>query len=129
MPAGPSELKVPKTTKFKPQRPTKGAEPRAAQSRSTDNASDEPSTQVSVTDPSHSIPSDLLTKLVHEFLEDDKMRVGKDANALIGKYMDTFVKEAIHRAREERGTVDGNRDNFLEVEDLEKLAPQLLLDF
>ena len=50
--------------------------------------------------------------------------------------METFVREAIARAAFERqepaqpkGTKGMVGDDFLEVEDLEKLAPQLLLDF
>lgn len=45
--------------------------------------------------------------------------------------METFVREALARAAYERSNAEGGaagRD-FLEVEDLEKLAPQLLLDF
>ena len=48
--------------------------------------------------------------------------------------METFTREAIARAAFERqagekGTRGVVGDDFLEVEDLEKLAPQLLLDF
>ena len=51
---------------------------------------------------------------------------------LTGKYMEIFVREAIARARFERGdtaTGGGITDGFLQVEDLERLAPQLILDF
>jgi hypothetical protein len=51
---------------------------------------------------------------------------------LVGKYIDIFVTEAFLRSQDEMkaaakdgGTIDG----FLQVEDLEKLAPQLVLDF
>ena len=50
----------------------------------------------------------------------------------VGKYMETFVREAMARAafaRIEAEELSGTGDGFLEVEDLEKLAPQLLLDF
>ena len=52
------------------------------------------------------------------------MRISKDANAAVGKYMETFIREAIARAAFERaeavakGGVDGGRgggDGFLEV--------------
>ncbi|KAI9755483.1 MAG: hypothetical protein M4579_004274 [Chaenotheca gracillima] len=94
-----------------------------------------------------SIPPQLLTRLLHDFFEDDsgqatgkgKMKVSREANALVGKYMETFVREALARAAFEREKEDEEaggggrggrmRDRFLEVEDLEKLAPQLLLDF
>lgn len=60
------------------------------------------------------------------------MRLADDARKLVRKYFETFVREAIARAAYERSSVAGNAgkaDGFLEVEDLEKLAPQLLLDF
>ena len=61
--------------------------------------------------------------------------------AVVGKYMETFVREAIARAAFERGEEMERRkgglgergigmgDDFLEVEDLEKGVAQLLLDF
>ncbi|KAI1418078.1 CENP-S associating centromere protein X-domain-containing protein [Hypoxylon sp. FL1857] len=68
------------------------------------------------------IPPELLTHILHQFFEKDGTRVSKDANAAIAKYMDIFVREAIAR------TVVEKEKGFLEVEDLEKVAPQLLLD-
>ncbi|KAG8162586.1 hypothetical protein KVR01_008351 [Diaporthe batatas] len=73
-------------------------------------------------EPEKTIPSELLTRILHEFFEKDGTRITKDANNALAKYMDIFVKEAIARAAAER---DGG---FLEVEDLEKIAPQLLFD-
>ncbi|KAK3939270.1 ADP ATP carrier protein [Diplogelasinospora grovesii] len=69
-----------------------------------------------------SIPPELLTRLLHEFFENDTTRITKDANAALAKYMDVFTREAIARAAVEK------EGGFLEVEDLEKIAPQLLLD-
>ncbi|KAI4859797.1 CENP-S associating centromere protein X-domain-containing protein [Hypoxylon rubiginosum] len=68
------------------------------------------------------IPPELLTHVLHQFFEKDGTRVSKDANAAVAKYMDIFVREAIAR------TVVEKEKGFLEVEDLEKVAPQLLLD-
>ncbi|KAH8773422.1 CENP-S associating centromere protein X-domain-containing protein [Diaporthe sp. PMI_573] len=73
-------------------------------------------------EPEKTIPPELLTRILHEFFEKDGTRITKDANNALAKYMDIFVKEAIARAAAER---DGG---FLEVEDLEKVAPQLLFD-
>lgn len=73
-------------------------------------------------EPEKTIPSELLTRILHEFFEKEGTRITKDANNALAKYMDIFVKEAIARAAAER---DGG---FLEVEDLEKIAPQLLFD-
>ncbi|RDA94796.1 hypothetical protein CP533_4260 [Ophiocordyceps camponoti-saundersi (nom. inval.)] len=74
------------------------------------------------TEPEKTIPRDLLTRVLHEFFAKDATRISRDANAAVGKYFDVFVREAIVRA-----AVDKKR-GFLEVEDLEKIAPQLLLD-
>ncbi|KAK0706034.1 CENP-S associating centromere protein X-domain-containing protein, partial [Lasiosphaeria miniovina] len=68
------------------------------------------------------VPPELLTRLLHEFFTADGTRITKDANSAVAKYMDVFVREAIARSAVERAS------GFLEVEDLEKVAPQLLLD-
>ncbi|ORY64353.1 CENP-S associating centromere protein X-domain-containing protein [Pseudomassariella vexata] len=68
------------------------------------------------------LPPELLTRMLHEFFEKDDTRISKDANKAVAKYMDVFVREAIARAAVEK------ESGFLEVEDLEKVAPQLLLD-
>ncbi|KAL8654923.1 MAG: hypothetical protein Q9226_003247 [Calogaya cf. arnoldii] len=89
----------------------------------------------STQDPSPVIPPKLITRTLYHHLEkgeEDKMKIGKEANTVVGKYFDTFVREAIARAAFERTQADearGTGDGFLEVEDLEKLVPQLLLDF
>lgn len=65
---------------------------------------------------------------MHELFAEPNTRISKEANKAVGKYMDTFVREAIARVRyTERGS--GRGGGFWEVEDLEKMAPQLLLDF
>ncbi|KAK3196648.1 hypothetical protein K4F52_000530 [Lecanicillium sp. MT-2017a] len=73
-------------------------------------------------EPEKTIPRNLLTRVLHEFFEKDATRISRDANGAVGKYVDVFVREAIARAAVEK------RSGFLEVEDLEKIAPQLLLD-
>ncbi|KAF2085561.1 hypothetical protein K490DRAFT_46367 [Saccharata proteae CBS 121410] len=79
------------------------------------------------------IPTKLLNKLLHEGFEDEEMRIGKEAMAVAGKYVDIFVREAMARAvsqrKEDDKKIGGVGDGFLQVEDLEKQAPQLLLDF
>lgn len=99
------------------------------------------------------IPPKLITRLLHEHFAKEDTRITKDAMVVLAKYIEVFTVEAVGRANEERteaarqdSTVDAN---FLEVrhlpgpvlyrgrsvanerqvEDLEKLAPQLLLDF
>lgn len=83
------------------------------------------------------IPAKLLTRILQEKFEDSDTAIQQGALNLVGKYMETFVREAIARARFERkearnGMEAGRRglmDGFLQVEDLERLAPQLVLDF
>ncbi|KAL6237741.1 CENP-S associating centromere protein X-domain-containing protein [Aspergillus navahoensis] len=82
------------------------------------------------------IPPKLLTKLVHHHFRNEKTKIAKDANAVVAKYIDVFVREAVARAAYERaeaqgvmGGGGGTADGFLEVEDLEKMGPQLAMDF
>ncbi|KAL3448681.1 CENP-S associating centromere protein X-domain-containing protein [Aspergillus insuetus] len=78
------------------------------------------------------IPQKLLTKLLHHHFRKEKTKIAKDANAVVAKYIDVFVREAVARAAYERaegGTGGGVGDGFLEVEDLEKMGPQLAMDF
>ncbi|CAG7961210.1 unnamed protein product [Penicillium nalgiovense] len=88
-----------------------------------------------VTSSDPKIPSKLLTRLLHQHFQNEKTKVAKDANNVVAKYVDVFVREAIARAAYERAESDGNTggrgvgDGFLEVEDLEKMAPQLTMDF
>ncbi|KAH8433540.1 CENP-X/MHF2 family protein [Aspergillus melleus] len=94
------------------------------------NAAEE-SNDVTLAEPE--IPPKLLTRLLHTHFQNPKTKIAKDANAVVAKYMDVFVREALARAAFERAEVNGEgasfADGFLEVEDLEKMAPQLVLDF
>lgn len=78
------------------------------------------------------ISAPLLTRLLHEHFEDEQTQIQKGAMNLFGSYMSIFVREAIARAKDEREKAakrGGISDGHLQVEDLEKLAPQLVLDF
>ncbi|KAF1927239.1 uncharacterized protein M421DRAFT_65911 [Didymella exigua CBS 183.55] len=80
----------------------------------------------------HPIPAPLLARLLYENFEDPNTKIQKGAMTLTGLYMEIFVREALARAKHERGRSaknDGIPDGFLQVEDLEKLTPQLVLDF
>ena len=104
------------------------------------------------------IPPELLTRILHEFFEKDSTRITKDANNTVAKYMDVFVREAIARAAAERrsGFLEVScapkallvlvfrpsvgsscvvqkyqmrrATDETQVEDLEKIVPQLLFD-
>ena len=79
------------------------------------------------------IPTPLLVRLLHHHLEDENTQIQKGAMKLFETYMTIFVREAIARAKDEREksgrSAGGAASRFLQVEDLEKLAPELLLDF
>ena len=62
----------------------------------------------------------MLTKLLHVHFEDPNTRMSKAASKAVGKYMETFVREALARAAFERSKEaeqngGGSRDMFLEV--------------
>ncbi|KAK4186233.1 CENP-S associating centromere protein X-domain-containing protein [Podospora australis] len=68
------------------------------------------------------VPPELITRILHEHFTQEGTRITKDANNAVAVYVDIFVREAIARAANEK------REAFLEVDDLEKIAPQLLMD-
>jgi hypothetical protein len=67
--------------------------------------------------PTETIPPELLRTLLHEFFADERTRISKGADKAVGKYMETFVREAIARANYERNGngAGGAGDGFLEV--------------
>lgn len=95
------------------------------------------------------LPAPLLTRLLHESFEDKNVKISRDANTLMARYMDIFVREAVARAaeahvegkarrkreREKNGDVNmGDEDDdddgtFLEMADLEEVAGGLVMDF
>lgn len=88
---------------------------------------DEPSTSA--------IPHQLVHKLLaYHFEKKEKTKITVDARDLVTKYLEVFVREAIMRSafeKDERHTREGGGagGDFLEVEDLERAAVQLCLDF
>ena len=89
------------------------------------------------------LPPALLTRLIHEnTLDKTALKISKPANELMRTYVDVFVREAVARAAEgrkerererggtgTRGTDVAIEDLWLDVEDLERVVPGLLLDF
>ncbi|KAG8623008.1 hypothetical protein KVT40_007984 [Elsinoe batatas] len=92
------------------------------------------------------IPPALLTRIMHEFYLDKDTKISRDADAMVRRYVDLFVREAIARAAEgqkeakkqEEVAAGGNKtgksralqdDIYLDVEDLERITPSMLLDF
>lgn len=81
-------------------------------------------------DASISLP--LLRRTMQEHFKDEaKTKISTDALKILGVYIDTFTREAIARCALERKEKDDQAagDSWLEVIDLEKIAPQLVLDF
>lgn len=85
------------------------------------------------------LPAPILTRLLHESFDDKQMKISKDANALMARYLDVFVREAVaraalaHKEHKESGEglmdVDMDDDIWLDTRDLEEIAPGLVLDF
>ncbi|KAK4973290.1 hypothetical protein LTR28_011491 [Elasticomyces elasticus] len=84
---------------------------------------------------SPTIPAPLLTRLLHESFADKSMKITKDANQVMGRYIEIYIREALARAAmmKKAESTDasgaGVGEGWLEVEDLEKLAPGLVMDF
>ena len=101
--------------------------PSQAATKLTDSEDDLHSSAATAAGPSSTqdstpvIPPKLITRTFYHHLgkdEGDAIKIGKEANTLVGKYFDTFVREAIARAAFERTQVDeatGTGDGFLEV--------------
>ncbi|KAH7406938.1 CENP-S associating centromere protein X-domain-containing protein [Phaeosphaeria sp. MPI-PUGE-AT-0046c] len=82
--------------------------------------------------PDTPIPEPLLSRLLQQNFDNPETKIQRGAMTLVGAYMQLFVREAFARAKIEREMgvkAGGISDGFLQVEDLEKLAPQLVLDF
>ncbi|KAL8767221.1 MAG: hypothetical protein Q9209_006226 [Squamulea sp. 1 TL-2023] len=98
-----------------------------AAEQTTDSENDHETSSATAAGPSGSqdpppvVPPKLVTKLLYHHLEKhdgEAMKIGKEANKIVGKYFDTFVREAIARAAFERSQADeaaGTGDGFLEV--------------
>lgn len=99
----------------------------------TAGANDDP--LPSQSDPTPSIPQALLLRLLHESFADKNTKIDKHAIQVLQKYMEIFVREAIARAKHAKLEAAGEADEselggtWLDLEDLEKVAPGLLCDF
>ncbi|XP_032995000.1 centromere protein X [Lacerta agilis] len=67
-----------------------------------------------------------VNKLLQLHFKDDKTRVSGDALLLMAEMLKVFVREAAARAARQAQTEDLTR---VDVEHVEKVLPQLLLDF
>ncbi|XP_044154774.1 centromere protein X [Bufo gargarizans] len=69
---------------------------------------------------------DLVSKLLHLHLEEDKTKVSGDAILLLAELLKVFVHEAASRAARQALSEDVPA---VDIEHVEKILPQLLLDF
>ncbi|XP_049633036.1 centromere protein X [Suncus etruscus] len=69
---------------------------------------------------------ELVSKLLHLHFKDDKTKVGGDALQLTAELLKIFVVEAAIRSVRQAQAEDLVR---VDLEQLEKVLPQLLLDF
>lgn len=136
---GADSSRITTTTASKPSnRRVSGAAPTTPRRRSTavvTGAESDPLALIEEDQDAPTIPCPLLTRILYEGFEDKSMKINKEAMSVVELYTRVFVKEAVARSRQmtkdhsqrtSNGTFDGN---WLQVEDLEKIAPQLMLDF
>lgn len=71
-------------------------------------------------------PKELVSKLLHLHFKDDKTRVSGDALLLTAELLKVFVVEAAIRSVRQAQAEDLA---CVDVDQLEKVLPQLLLDF
>ncbi|KIW54887.1 hypothetical protein PV05_07218 [Exophiala xenobiotica] len=97
---------------------------------SGDHTSDMLSSEPAITLP-------LIHRIMHtQFNDPEKTKIKPDAKVLVGKYIEIFVKEGIRRCVDEKkeheksGGGGAHVDSgWLELEDLERVATQLCMDF
>ncbi|XP_062976255.1 centromere protein X [Elgaria multicarinata webbii] len=73
-----------------------------------------------------SFKKETVNKLLQLHFKDDKTRVNGDALLLVAELLKVFVREAAARGVRQAQTEDLTR---VDVEHVEKVLPQLLLDF
>ncbi|PKX93675.1 CENP-X/MHF2 family protein [Aspergillus novofumigatus IBT 16806] len=62
------------------------------------------------------IPPKLLTRLLHHHFKSEKTKIAKDANEVVAKYVDVFVREALARAAYERAEGLADRPGGYQLE-------------
>ncbi|XP_018417274.1 PREDICTED: centromere protein X [Nanorana parkeri] len=69
---------------------------------------------------------DVVSKLLHLYLEEGKTKVSSDAVLVMAELLKVFVTEAAARAARQAKSEDSV---VVHIEQVEKILPQLLLDF
>ena len=82
-----------------------------------------------------SIPRALLLRLMHEHFASKETKIDKHALAVVEKYFEIYIREAIARSllakKEEvdNGTASQSEERWLEKSDLEKIVAGVVMDF
>ncbi|XP_075436109.1 centromere protein X [Ascaphus truei] len=69
---------------------------------------------------------EMVSKLLHLHLGEDRVRVSADALLLLAEMLKVFVREAAARASQQ---AQAEEMPSVDIEHVEKVLPQLLLDF
>ncbi|XP_063817300.1 centromere protein X isoform X2 [Pseudophryne corroboree] len=69
---------------------------------------------------------EMISKLLHLHLGEDKAKISADAILLVAELLKVFVHEAAARAARQAQSEDVP---VVDIEHVEKILPQLLLDF
>ena len=72
------------------------------------------------------IKEETIKKLLQSYFKEEKTRLSPEALKVFTKFVEVFTREGIGRSMIQAQNVDVNT---VEVEHLEKILPQLLLDF
>ena len=141
LPANPLNAKAKKGTKraTPKRRPARQPSPMSISSEerlNTPPVEPDPPPGPSQSDAIPSIPQPLLVRLLHEHFADKNTKIDKHAIQVLERYFEIFVRETIARAmarKKEEGEANGGMDaieaSWLELEDLEKVAAGMMLDF
>ena len=82
-----------------------------------------------------SIPRALLLRLMHEHFASKETRIDKHALAVLEKYFEIYIREAIARSllakkeEVETGAASQSEERWLEKSDLEKIVAGVVMDF
>lgn len=82
-----------------------------------------------------SIPRALLLRLMHEHFKSKETKIDKHALAVIEKYFEIYIREAIARSllakkeEVEAGAASQSEERWLEKSDLEKIVAGVVMDF
>jgi hypothetical protein len=82
-----------------------------------------------------SIPRALLLRLIHEHFASKETKIDKHALAVVEKYFEIYIREAIARSllakkeEVENGAASQSEERWLEKSDLEKIVAGVVMDF